>query len=87
MAIDRELLVEIGYGPAGQVTCNVLPAPEVYASTATDWCRCRTVAEAKALLDEAGWVPGPDGVRVKDGVRLSVLFQTSTNAVRQETQA
>ncbi|MFC7704758.1 ABC transporter substrate-binding protein [Plastorhodobacter daqingensis] len=25
---------------------------------------------AKALLDEAGWVPGPDGVRVKDGVAL-----------------
>lgn len=27
---------------------------------------------AKALLDEAGWVPGADGIRVKDGVRLSL---------------
>ncbi|MDH3264040.1 MAG: peptide ABC transporter substrate-binding protein, partial [Paracoccaceae bacterium] len=28
MAIDRELLVEIGYGPAGRPTCNLVPAPE-----------------------------------------------------------
>ncbi|MFD4197845.1 ABC transporter substrate-binding protein [Amycolatopsis thermoflava] len=27
---------------------------------------------AKALLDAAGWRPGPDGVRVRDGVRLSL---------------
>ena len=26
---------------------------------------------AKQLLDEAGWRPGPDGIRVKDGVRLA----------------
>lgn len=28
-------------------------------------------ARARALLDGAGWVPGPDGVRAKDGMRLS----------------
>ena len=28
-----------------------------------------------------------DGVRAKDGVRLSILYQTSTNAVRQDFQA
>ena len=39
------------------------------------------------LLDEAGWMPGDDGVRQKDGVRLSILYQTSTNSVRQGTQA
>jgi peptide/nickel transport system substrate-binding protein len=27
---------------------------------------------AKKTLDQAGWVPGPDGVRVKDGKRLDV---------------
>ncbi|SER08570.1 ABC transporter substrate-binding protein [Actinokineospora terrae] len=26
---------------------------------------------AKKLLDEQGWAPGPDGIRVKDGTRLS----------------
>lgn len=28
--------------------------------------------KAKRLLDEAGWVPGLDGIRVKDGKRLSL---------------
>lgn len=28
--------------------------------------------EAKRLLDEAGWVPGPDGIRTKDGQRLEL---------------
>jgi peptide/nickel transport system substrate-binding protein len=87
IAIDRQILVDAGYGAAGQVTCNVLPAPAVYASTANNWCKTQDVAGANKLLDDAGWVPGSDGVRAKDGVRLSMLFQTSTNGVRQGTQA
>ena len=87
MAIDREILVDAGYGPAGQATCNVLPAPAVYGSTANDWCLTRDIEGASRLLDEAGWVHGRDGVRAKDGVRLSILYQTSTNSVRQGTQA
>ncbi|PIE16509.1 MAG: peptide ABC transporter [Rhodobacterales bacterium] len=87
MAIDRELLVEIGYGKAGRPTCNVLPAPAIYASTANDACLVQDIDGANALLDKAGWVRGSDGIRAKDGVRLSMLFQTSTNAVRQDFQA
>jgi peptide/nickel transport system substrate-binding protein len=87
MAIDRPLLVEIGYGDAGRVTCNVLPAPAMYASTANDACMAPDVAGANALLDAAGWEMGADGVREKDGMRLSLLFQTSTNGVRQDFQA
>ena len=87
MAIDRDLLVEIGYGAAGRATCNLVPAPEIYASDNTD-CLVQDVEGAKALLEEAGFTPGPDGVRVNaDGLRLSVLYQTSTNAVRQDFQA
>ncbi len=87
MAIDRELLVEIGYGDAGRPTCNVLPAPAIYASTANDGCLVQDIEGAKALLEDAGWVAGADGIRAKDGVRLSMLYQTSTNAVRQDFQA
>ncbi len=88
MAIDRELLVEIGYGTAGTVTCNVLPAPAIYNSPNNDSCKVQDVAGAKALLDAAGWVDSNgNGVRDKDGVELSVLYQTSTNAVRQDFQA
>ena len=87
LAIDRELLVEIGYGVAGKVTCNVLPAPAIYASTANDACKTQDIAAANALLEGAGWVKGGDGIRAKDGVRISMLYQTSTNAVRQDFQA
>ncbi len=87
LAIDRDILVEIGYGAAGQATCNVLPAPAIYASTANDECLTQDVELANQLLDEAGWVVGSDGIRAKDGVRLSILYQTSTNSVRQGTQA
>ncbi len=87
LAIDRQTLVDVGYGSAGQVTCNVLPAPEIYASTANDACKTQDMDAAKKLLDDAGWVPGGDGIRAKDGVRLSILYQTSTNSVRQATQA
>ncbi len=87
MAIDRELLVEIGYGKAGKVTCSWVPAPEAYAIS-PEGCNVQDVAGANAMLDEAGIVDTDgDGIREKDGVPLKVLYQTSTNAVRQDFQA
>ena len=86
MAIDRELLTEIGYGKAGRPTCNLVPAPEIFASDNTD-CLTQDIEGAKALLEEAGWTVGAGGIREKDGKKLSLLYQTSTNAVRQDFQA
>ncbi|MFZ4894101.1 ABC transporter family substrate-binding protein [Plantibacter sp. Mn2098] len=41
---------------------------------------------AKKLLDDAGWKPGKDGVRAKDGAKLSVRFVIpSANPVSSET--
>lgn len=52
------------------------------------------VAAAKAALDKAGWVPGTDGVRVKDGKRLALtalygqqLGQTMGSAAELMQQA
>jgi peptide/nickel transport system substrate-binding protein len=87
LAIDRSVIAEQLYGAAGKPTCNVIPAPEIYVSTANDECLVQDMDEANRLLDEAGWLPGADGVRQKDGVRLSILYQTSTNSLRQSTQA
>jgi peptide/nickel transport system substrate-binding protein len=84
-AINRNLLVEIGYGPTGRATCNLVPAPALYASDNTE-CLEQDVEGARALLDAAGWIVGPNGVREKDGRPLRLLYQTSTNAVRQEVQ-
>lgn len=42
------------------------------------------LARAKALLDEAGWVAGADGVRAKDGVTAAFdLYYASSDSVRQ----
>lgn len=87
MAIDRPLLVEIGYGQAGKVTCNWVPAPAAYNSN-TFQCATQDIAGANAMLDAAGIIDTDgDGVREKDGVPLRILYQTSTNAVRQDFQA
>ena len=86
MAIDRQALSEIGYGESGRPTCDLVPAPEENAAKNTS-CLTQDIEGAKKLLDEAGWVPGADGVREKDGKKLKVLFQTSVNPVRQEFQS
>jgi peptide/nickel transport system substrate-binding protein len=87
IAIDREIIDEAGYGPNGKPTCNILPAPDIYVSTAVDWCLKQDIEGANKLLEDAGWKMGADGIREKDGVKLSFLYQTSTNSVRQGTQA
>ena len=87
LAIDRPLLVEVGYGQAGKVTCNWVPAPEAFNSTSRT-CDVQDIAGANKMLDDAGIVDTDGGgVREKDGVPLRILYQTSTNAVRQDFQA
>ena len=42
---------------------------------------------AKRLLDEAGWRPGPDGIRTKDGQRLRLEFFLQPPTKNQEMAA
>ncbi len=43
--------------------------------------------KAKALLEEAGWKAGADGIREKDGLRLSLEIATTTgNQLREQTE-
>jgi len=43
--------------------------------------------KAKSLLDQAGWKPGPDGVRQKSGVKLELKYGTTDREIRKDTQA
>ncbi len=86
MAIDRQALTDVGYGTAGMPTCNIVPAPEAFASDNTD-CLKQDMAGAKAMLDAAGWKVGADGIREKDGKKLHLVYQTTVNPVRQDFQS
>src|SRR5690606_7648512 len=39
--------------------------------------------EAARILDEKGWVPGPDGIRVRNGQRLSFTLTTNSGNQRR----
>ncbi|MDQ5853882.1 MAG: peptide ABC transporter substrate-binding protein, partial [Chloroflexota bacterium] len=90
MAIDRKTMAEQLYGPAGSPTCEIITTEpfvspdQIYGGRH----KCEPDIEgAKQLLDEAGWVPGGDGIREKDGVRMRILYQTTVNPLRQKEQA
>ncbi|TQM25975.1 ABC transporter substrate-binding protein [Nocardia bhagyanarayanae] len=74
-AIDRKQLVDTVLGPqfnaaSGPLASTTPGFQDFSARLAYD------PAAAKGILDQAGWVPGGDGIRAKNGERLSfsVLF-------------
>ena len=75
MGIDRKAiseglffgLVQPVYGPLSKTTPAYSPAVESFYP--------HDPKAAAALLDAAGWKPGADGVRVKDGRRLTAMYQ------------
>lgn len=84
LAVDRETIAQL-YGRAGRPVSNVLVSPTRFESPNTSYEF--NPGKAAVLLDEAGWVDSNgDGVRDKDGLKLSLVFQTSANPVRQQTQ-
>ena len=86
MAIDRNIIAEQLYGRSGQPSCNFIMGPPHNASP-NNTCD-QDIAGAIALLDEAGILDSDgDGIREYNGHPLRVQYQTSTNAVRQNTQA
>ena len=83
--VDRASIQEEIYGRGGQTSANFLNSPPRFYSRNTRWEF--NVERANQILDAAGWRRGPDGTRAKDGKRLRLVYQTSTNAPRQKTQA
>ena len=76
-AIDRPTLLHKLRHNLGELSDTFLdPTLFPFAQTSHVVRYPYNVAKAKALLDQAGWHVGPDGVRVKNGQRLT--FQIST---------
>ena len=85
LLVDRASIEAHIYGRTGVATGNFLNSPERFVSKNTKWEY--DVDKANRLLEGAGWKPGPDGIRVKEGRKLNLVFQTTINAPRQKTQA
>jgi peptide/nickel transport system substrate-binding protein len=85
-AVDRDAIAAL-YGRSGRATTNLLVSPSIYQSPNTGAMYPFDLEKAAALLDEAGWTDTDgDGVRDKDGKKLSVVFLTSISPVRQGAQ-
>lgn len=68
--IDRQVIVDKVLAGFGQVMeSNVVPSSWAYDPTLPK--RTHDPAKAAALLDAAGWKVGGDGIREKDGQKLS----------------
>jgi peptide/nickel transport system substrate-binding protein len=72
-ALDRAGLVRrVALGTALPGYADIPPA--LYGGSVHDDPNAYDPAAARALLDAAGWKPGPDGIRVRGGKRLSLLM-------------
>ena len=85
LLVDKDSVEKHIYGRTGVATANFINNPERFRSKTTKYEF--NVDKANDILDKAGWVKGPDGIRAKDGKKLKFVYQTSINQPRQKTQA
>lgn len=85
IGIDREEMIKNvldGHGTAAYSVCDKMPWYNDEAQVDYD------PEAAAALLDEAGWVVGADGIREKNGVRAELnIMYSSGDSVRQALAA
>ncbi|MET9293940.1 ABC transporter substrate-binding protein [Streptomyces sp. NPDC003077] len=83
LAVDREAMVKGILDGAGKPAYGPVPTDSPWFAKGTE--RPHDLDKAKKILDDAGWKPGSDGVRVKDGQRASfTLWYLSGDKLRQE---
>ena len=92
MAIDREQQKQIAWNgldytepPAGSFT--LFEFQPGYSDSLEEAGWKFDADEANKLLDEAGWAKGEDGIREKDGEKLSVVYPIFSDDPTQEALA
>lgn len=85
IAIDRNEMIENvlnGYGSPAYSVCDKMPWYNDAAETEYD------LEGAKALMEEAGWTEGADGIREKNGQKaVMTLMYPASDSVRQALAA
>jgi peptide/nickel transport system substrate-binding protein len=86
LAMDKKSIIEAIYYGLPTPTESFLPA-QSWAFNPDLPQHSYDPAKARQILDDAGWVPGADGVREKKGVRLEFVNSTTAgNHVREQAQ-
>lgn len=83
LAVDRQTMVDKILEGAGKPAYGPVPTDSPWFAKGTE--RRHDLAGAQKILDEAGWKPGPDGVRVRNGVRAAFpIWYLSGDKLRQD---
>ncbi|MEU8044820.1 ABC transporter substrate-binding protein [Micromonospora echinofusca] len=84
-AVDRAAMVTGLLGGAGEPAFGPVPPTSEFAEPSIVGKPAADPAAATAALDAAGWKPGPDGIRVRDGRQAAfALMYPATDSLRKE---
>ena len=90
MAFDRDRVASTAFNGTAIPATSIIP-PHNWAFEPDNDAPTFDPVGARRLLDEAGWVVGSDGVREKDGKRLSFTLlhtpSTTSAAITEELQS
>jgi peptide/nickel transport system substrate-binding protein len=85
-AIDKESIIQGLYYGVPTPTETFMPRQSFYFNPNLPLHEFN-LNRARQILDKAGWLPGKDGVRAKDGVRLSFANSTTSGEpLREQVQ-
>jgi peptide/nickel transport system substrate-binding protein len=83
-AIDRQAIVDSLFFGHGVATYGPLPSEQKWYNPQVESFNQFDTAKAEALLDEAGWIKGSDGIRAKGGNRLSFKCMNITDTIENQ---
>lgn len=85
-ALDKQTILDVLYYGLPSTTETYMPQQSYYYNPNLPEHEFN-LERARELLDAAGWAPGADGIREKDGVRLSFTNSTTSgNHLREQAQ-
>jgi len=76
MAVDQQTIIAGALKGQGTLLCTDHPAAYHPGFDPIAPCPLFELAAANKLLDDTGWVRGPDGVRARDGQRLEFEYSS-----------
>jgi peptide/nickel transport system substrate-binding protein len=83
-AINRQAIVDSVFFGHGVATYGPLPSEQKWYNPQVESFNQFDTAKAESLLDEAGWSKGSDGIRTKDGNRLSFKCINITDTIENQ---